>query len=102
MNTLNIRPKQNEVFNISSHVFHLYIAGESANSVLAQRNIKVFCDNHYGNDYQLKLIDVLLSPEQAWNDGVTATPMLLRISPLPQVKMMGNLSDKEQLSNVLI
>jgi circadian clock protein KaiB len=69
--------------------------------VLAQRNLKEFCEQFYPGNYQIQLVDVLLSPERAWTEGITVTPMLLRLSPLPCIKIMGNLSDTQQLSNVL-
>ena len=101
MNKLSVVPKLNEPLSTVNHIFHLYVVGESANSMLALRNIKHFCETHYPNNYQIQLIDVLLSPEQAWNEGVTATPLLVRMLPNPRVKIMGNLSDTELLNNVL-
>jgi hypothetical protein len=46
-------------------------------------------------------MDVLLSPDIAWAEGITATPMLLRLSPKLQIKIMGNLEDIQQLTNGL-
>jgi len=100
MNKLHV-VNLNDSLMITTHVFILYIAGESVNSQMAQRNIKAYCDKYYESDYQIKLVDVLLSPEQAWNEGVTATPMLVRVLPLPSVKILGNLSNIEQLNNIL-
>jgi circadian clock protein KaiB len=85
-----------------THQFRLYIAGESINSKLAFSNIKVFCDAYFPDDYHIEQIDVLLSPDIAWTQGVTATPMLLRLAPAPSIKMMGNLSDTDLLINSLV
>ncbi len=101
MNKLNVVSMLDEPWSIVNHIFHLYVVGESVNSILALRNLKDFCESHYPNNYQIQLIDVLLSPEQAWNEGVTATPLLVRMLPNPKVKIMGNLSDTELLNNVL-
>lgn len=101
MYKLAIVPESAHKTTTATHLFRLYIAGEAVNSVLAQRNLKGFCEQFYPGNYQIQLVDVLLSPERAWTEGVTVTPMLLRLSPPPCIKIMGNLSDTQQLSNVL-
>ncbi len=93
--------KQDQPLSMATHQFRLYIAGESINSKLALSNLKTFCEAYYANDYHIERIDVLLSPDIAWAQGVTATPMLLRLAPTPTLKIMGNLSDTEQLLNGL-
>ena len=94
-------PKPAHFLTMATHQFRLYIAGESVNSKLALSNLKSFCDTYYPNNYHIEQIDVLLSPDIAWAQGVTATPMLLRLTPAPAIKMMGNLSDTAQLINSL-
>jgi circadian clock protein KaiB len=93
--------KQDPALTSATHQFRLYIAGESVNSKLALSNLKVFCEAYYKDDYHIEQIDVLLSPDIAWAQGVTATPMLLRLVPTSNLKIMGNLSDTEQLINGL-
>jgi len=101
MNKLNLIAKQSNAVILADHIFHLYVVGESVNSMLALQNLKGFCETYYAGNYHIKLIDVLLSPEQAWNEGVTATPLLVRVSPNPRIKIMGNLNDPQLLNNVL-
>ena len=101
MYKLAIVPESAHKMTTATHLFRLYIAGEAVNSVLAQRNLKGFCEQFYPGNYQIQLVDVLLSPERAWTEGITVTSMLLRLSPPPCIKIMGNLSDTQQLSNVL-
>lgn len=85
----------------SVRVFRLYVAGEAPNSMLAMRNLKALCRDCYGDDYRIDVVDVLLSPERAWADGVIATPMTVRISPLPAIQIIGNLSDTSRVLSVL-
>ena len=40
-------------------------------------------------------------PQQALNDGVIVTPTLIRLLPLPTQKVVGTLSDADQLLLVL-
>ena len=94
-----IKPEDQASF--ASHRFRLYVACESVNSKLAFNHLKDFCETFYPDDYHIEQVDVLLSPEIAWEQGVTATPMLVRLTPVPNIKLMGNLSDAEQLSESL-
>jgi len=87
--------------NAMAYFFRLYVAGESPNSVLALRNLKSICKKYCGNDYQIDVVDVLLSPERAWRDGVMVTPMVIRISPGNTVQIIGNLSNIDQVLNTL-
>ncbi len=87
--------------NAVTHIFRLYIAGESVNSNLAFSNLKAFCETCYPGNYHIERVDVLLSPEIAWAEGITVTPMLLRLSPKPNIKIMGNLKDTQQLTDGL-
>jgi len=93
------KPKTN--LSVVTHVFRLYLAGESINSMLALKNMTAFCEEFYPNNYRIERVDVLLSPDIAWAEGITATPLLVRLAPTPSVRLMGNLKDTEQLINAL-
>ena len=88
--------------NTVTYVFRLYVAGEAPNSVLALRNLKSICQSQYGEDYRIDVVDVLLSPERAWAEGVMVTPMTVRVSPVPTVRIIGNLSNTHQVLSVLV
>lgn len=85
----------------SGAVFRLYVAGEAPNSGLAMRNLQALCQANYGSDFSIEVVDVLLSPERAWQEGVIATPTVIRLSPPPAVQLIGNLSDGEQVRRAL-
>ncbi|HEY8034375.1 MAG TPA: circadian clock KaiB family protein [Methylobacter sp.] len=81
--------------------FRLYVAGEAPNSILALRNLKSLCQSLYGDNYRIDVVDVLLSPERAWAEGVMVTPMVMRISPVPVIQIIGNLNNSDQALNAL-
>jgi circadian clock protein KaiB len=93
--------KPNDTVSIVTYVFRLYLAGESINSMLALKIMTAFCEKFYHNDYRIDRVDVLLSPDIAWAEGITATPLLVRLAPQPSVRLMGYLNDTEQLTNAL-
>jgi circadian clock protein KaiB len=73
--------------------FRIYVAGEAPNSVLAVRNLRALCAAHFDGNFSIDVVDVLLSPERAWGDGVMVTPTTVRVSPSPSAPVVGNLSD---------
>ena len=85
----------------TSALFRLYVAGESPNSILALRNLKALCQSHYGDNHQIDVVDVLLSPERAWAAGVIVTPMVERLSPEPVIQIIGNLNNTKQVLSSL-
>jgi circadian clock protein KaiB len=78
-------------------VLRLYVAGHAPNSLMAIANARAICDEHYVARHQLDIVDVLDDPRQALADGVIVTPTLLRLSPLPVQRLIGNLSDTSQV-----
>ena len=82
-------------------LLRLYVAGEAPNSVQALRNLKTLCEHHCDGQFSIDIVDVLLSPERAWEEGVIVTPMTMRLSPEPAVQLVGNLSNSEQVIQVL-
>ncbi|TAK60939.1 circadian clock KaiB family protein [Methylobacter sp.] len=81
--------------------FRLYVAGEAPNSILAMHNLKTLCQRLYGDNYRIDVVDALLSPERAWAEGVMVTPMVKRVSPVPLIQIIGNLSNTDQVLSAL-
>lgn len=80
----------------------LYVAGEAPNSLRARANLRKICDEHFASKYELEVIDVLEHPMRALADGVVVTPMLLKLSPPPTRKIVGDLSDTDHVVRVLV
>ena len=49
----------------------------------------------------VEIVDVLRAPERGLEDGVLVTPMLVRVAPPPERRILGNLSDRANLLGVL-
>jgi circadian clock protein KaiB len=78
-------------------VLRLYVAGRAPNSLRAVANAKAICDEHFASGHELEIVDVLDHPQQALADGIVVTPTLLRLLPLPVLRVVGNLSDTTQV-----
>jgi circadian clock protein KaiB len=75
----------------------LYIAGNAPNSVRAIANLKTICDEHFASKWALEIVDLLTHPQRALADGVIVTPTLVKLSPLPVQRVIGTLSDTNQV-----
>jgi circadian clock protein KaiB len=75
----------------------LYVAGDAPNSLRAIANAKAICDEHFASGHDLEIVDLLEHPRRALADGIIVTPTLLKLSPLPAQRVIGNLSDTNQV-----
>jgi circadian clock protein KaiB len=81
--------------------FRLYVAGDSPNSAQAVINLKALCREHLPEKHEIEIVDVLREPQRALTDGVSLTPMLVKLSPAPIRKIVGSLSHKEPVLQTL-
>jgi circadian clock protein KaiB len=79
----------------------LYVAGESTRSNQAVENLRRLLESPLSGPYELAVVDVLRHPELAERERVLATPTLLKQFPPPRRRIIGDLSDIEQLMGVL-
>ena len=84
--------REDEVFNL-----RLYVAGQSPRSIRALQNLRKVCDEHLAGRYRVEVIDLLLNPALARGDEIVAVPTLVRTLPEPIRKIIGDLSDTDQV-----
>jgi circadian clock protein KaiB len=75
----------------------LYIAGNAPNSLRAIANARRICDEHFAAGHRLEIVDLLRFPSRALDDGIIVTPTLLKLLPLPALRMIGDLSDTNEV-----
>ena len=79
----------------------LYVAGEAPNSLAASANLRLALAHCAEHSVEVETIDVLKHPDRALRDGVLVTPMLVKVAPLPERRILGNLRDRHTLLGVL-
>jgi len=79
------------------YVLRLFITGASPNSVRALTNIKGVCENYLKGRYKLEIIDVYQQAEIAEKEQLVALPMLIRKKPLPEKRLIGDMSDIQKV-----
>jgi circadian clock protein KaiB len=75
--------------------FRLYVTGDSPNSCQAISNLRALCREHLPERHEIEIVDVLTDPKRALADGVLLTPTLVKLSPTPIRKIIGNLSQTQ-------
>jgi len=75
----------------------LYVAGQTAKSVIAFTNLKRICEMHLAGKYTIELIDLMKNPRLAAGDQIVAVPTLVRRLPEPIKKIIGDLSNEERV-----
>lgn len=79
------------------YVLRLFITGASPNSVRAINNIRSICETYLSGRYSLQIIDVYQEAALAQEEQLIALPLLVRKRPLPERKMIGDLSQTEKV-----
>ena len=74
----------------------LYITGQTMKSDLAIGNIRQIFEE-LSIPFDLTIVDVLERPDLAEEDMVLATPTLIKTSPMPIRRIIGDLSDKKSV-----
>lgn len=82
--------------NVDKWLLRLYIAGKTPKSMSALSNLTRICENYLTNCYEIELIDLLENPHLATEHQIIAIPTLLRISPSPVRKLIGDFSNTER------
>jgi circadian clock protein KaiB len=73
----------------------LYVTGSTLLSAHARENMERLLRDELAGEYAYEVIDVLERPDLAEQDRIFATPALVRRSPLPVRKLIGDLSDRD-------
>jgi circadian clock protein KaiB len=78
-------------------ILRLYVAGQSARSIAALKNLEAICEEHLAGRYRIEVIDLLKQPQLARGDQIVAVPTLVRHLPPPMKKIIGDLSNADRV-----
>ena len=81
--------------------FQLYVAADSQNSVQATANLGAICRKYLPGRHEIEIVDVFLEPQRALAEDIRMTPTLLKISPRPVQRIIGNLSQTQRVLDTL-
>ncbi len=80
----------------------LFVAGVAPESVRARSNLDALISTYLSDvEAQIEVIDLLEKPSIARERNILALPTLIRETPEPVTRVVGDLSDVERLWSVL-
>lgn len=79
------------------YIFRLYVTASSQRSVTAYNNLKRICEEYLQDKYRIEIIDLAKNAYLAKRDQIVALPTLIKWSPLPMKRIIGDLSDTEKV-----
>jgi circadian clock protein KaiB len=94
-------PSQESHHANGAHLFRLYLAGGAPNSVRALANLYAICRKHFPESHRIEVIDVLKEPLRALAETILVTPTVVKVSPEPELQIIGNLSNEEEVLRAL-
>lgn len=83
------------------HTFLLYITGTGHKAEEVIETLRGFLTEWFNDQYSLEVIDILENPQRAEEDMILATPTLVKHTPPPTRKIIGNLRSKQALFALL-
>lgn len=75
------------------YILRLFVTGASGNSVRAISNLTQICENYIPDRYSLEIIDVYQQKTIAESEQIIALPLLIKSFPLPEKRLIGDMSD---------
>jgi len=82
---------------MSQYQFKLFVTGETVHAAAARATVDRLCEALQIEACAVRIIDVLQEPDLAAADRIIATPTLIRTSPQPERRVIGDLSDLDTL-----
>ncbi len=83
------------------YVLQLYVSGMSPRSTIAIRELTRLCERWLKDAYTLQITDIYDEPMTARDHQIIAAPTLIRHSPLPVRRLVGDLSDQGMVLRAL-
>ena len=79
------------------YVLKLYVTGTTPQSVRAIANVKKLCELHLKGRYELDVVDLYQQPQLARGEQIIAAPTLIKKMPLPERRMIGDMSQSQRV-----
>ena len=79
----------------------LYVNGSTIRGQRAAAQVREVCDDYFGNECELKVIDVMKDPAAAEKARILATPTLVRESPPPVCRIVGDMTNTRRMLEML-
>ena len=75
----------------------LYVTGATPRSSVAIENTRRICDTYLSERYDLEVIDIYQQPPVTGDEPIFAAPTLVKLSPLPLKRLIGDMSNLQKV-----
>ena len=79
----------------------LFVASDSPDSAIAIANLEALFPSSASSHVEIEIVDVRREPARAARDRIMVTPTLLKVSPSPSCRILGNLKNRDALLHLL-
>ncbi|MFW5823027.1 MAG: circadian clock KaiB family protein [Tangfeifania sp.] len=84
-----------------NYYFKLFIAGMNSGSFHAIENVREICDTYLSDGYDLEVIDIYQQRQLLKDMNIIAVPTLVRVKPAPEVRIIGDMLNKKEITKIL-
>jgi circadian clock protein KaiB len=88
---------RNGIADDQHYVLRLYVTGSTPRSTRAIQNLRALCEEHLQGRYDLQVIDIYQQPGNARREQIIAAPTLVKQLPAPIRKLVGDMSNTDQV-----
>lgn len=85
----------------NNYYFKLFIAGMNSCSFRAIENVREIFDEYLNDNYDLEVIDIYQERQLLKDMNIIAVPTLVRIMPEPEIRIIGDMLDKNEIIKIL-
>ena len=78
-------------------VLRLYVTGTTPRSLRAIENLRQILASQEADLFDLQVIDIYQNPQAASDHQIIAAPTLVKLSPEPVRRIIGDLSDRDRV-----
>jgi len=83
--------------DVSVYHLRLFVTGASSISRRAINNLQQLLDLHLKDRYELEIIDIHQQPLMVKEENVFAVPLLIKKFPIPERRLIGDMSDSAKV-----
>lgn len=91
------KPRNASTGNDITYRLALYLPGQSMNSLTAERNLREILERHASLPVELEIVDIQQTPDAMEEKDLLAVPTLIRESPAPELRIVGDFSDEAKV-----
>jgi len=87
---------------VHNYVLRLFVSGDNTLTERTLQQLHELLEVSLPGPYSLKVIDIYKHPEMAEQDHITAIPTLIRVSPVPKRRIVGEFTDPQRFIELLV